>query len=303
MGGEKAEKFMGGKNPRIVVTIPAFNEEKTIGNAIIGIREILPQAIILVADDGSKDNTRKIALGLGAKVVSHPTNKGLGETFRTEMKEALRLGAEIIVHIDADGQYLAKDIPSLLRPIIEKKADLVLGSRFTGHIESMPLVKRFGNKAFSMVVSGIAGKKITDSQTGFRAFTAEAARLPVYSLHTYTQEQIIRAVKQKLKIAEVPVHFARRKDKSRLISNPFSYAGRAGMNILRIYRDYEPLKFFGAVGMFFIGLGIVLGAWIVYSVLTAGNVGGIPRVILSALFIMTGIQITLFGFLADMLKR
>lgn len=288
---------------RIVVTIPAFNEGNTLGKAISDAKKAVPGADVLVVDDGSTDATKAAALSHGARVISHPSNLGLGETFRTEMKEALKLHPDAIVHIDADGQYLAQDIPALIKPITDGKAELVLGSRFLGQIESMPLLKRLGNRGFSLAVSGIAGRKITDAQTGFRAFTPAVAKLPIYSSHTYTQEQIIRAAKQRFKIAEVPVSFAKRKDKSRLINNPFSYAGRAGMNILRIYRDYEPLKFFGAVGTFFIGVGLILGFWIVYSVLTAGNVGGIPRVILSALFIMTGIQITLFGFLADMIKK
>ena len=160
---------------KIVVTIPAFNEEKTIGEVITEIKGVMDKTRfkynLLIIDDGSRDRTKEIAEKAGAIVFSHPINYGLAETFRTEMKKALELNPDIIVHTDADGQYLASDIPKLIKPIIEKKADIVLGSRFKGKIEKMPLIKRLGNKAFSRVISKITGTKISDAQTGFRAFT------------------------------------------------------------------------------------------------------------------------------------
>ena len=292
---------------KVVITIPAFNEERTIGGVITGINKVMKDNMfdykILVVDDGSSDRTREIAEKEGVIVISHPCNYGLAETFRTEMKKSLELRADIIVHIDADGQYLASEIPKLIKPIKEKKADLVLGSRIKGKIESMPLIKKWGNKAFSKIISKICDKSISDGQTGFRAFTKEVAMIEIKSDHTYTQEQVIKAVRNKFKIVEVPVYFAKRQDKSRLISNPVEYATKAWINILRIYRDYEPLKFFGVIGSFFISLGMILGVWILFTLINTGGVGGIPRVILSALFIISGIQIALFGFLADMNKK
>ncbi|MBR9699265.1 glycosyltransferase [Candidatus Woesearchaeota archaeon] len=287
---------------KIIVTIPAYNEEKTIAKVVKEIKRNV-QAAILVIDDGSTDDTVKEAKQAGASVISHPMNYGLALTFRTEMKEALKLKPDIIVHTDADGQYLASDIPRLIKPVKEKRADLVLGSRFKGKIEHMAFIKRFGNKAFSRIISKIVGKKISDAQTGFRAFTPEIAKLLITSNHTYTQEQIIRAMKEKFSIVEVPVYFAKRKDKSRLMKHPFEYALKAWINLMRIYRDYEPLKFFGFFGASSITLGLILGVWILYTLLQTGQVGGIPRVILSALFIMTGVQIFLFGFLADMHRK
>ncbi|MDA1196448.1 MAG: glycosyltransferase family 2 protein [Nanoarchaeota archaeon] len=291
----------------IVVCIPAYNEEKTLPDVITSIKKIVSESSddysFLVVDDGSSDKTVEVSKKLGARVVSHPSNYGLAETFRTEMKEVLKLSPDIILHIDADGQYLAKDIPLLIEPVKRGKADLVLGSRFAGHIESMPWLKRFGNKAFSRVISSIVRQKISDGQTGFRAFVPAVAKIDILSDFTYTQEQIIRSAREHFRIMEVPVHFARRDGESRLMKNAFHYAARAWIGILRIQRDYLPLKFFGAVGGFFVFLGLALGIFILYSWITTDAVGGIPRVILSALFIMTGIQIVLFGFLADMRKR
>lgn len=291
----------------VVITIPAYNEQKTIGRVVSDIKSVMDRTgyryRILVVDDGSRDATASIAREAGAVVVSHPMNCGLAEAFRTEVRACLEMGADVIVHTDADGQYLASDIPRLLKPIVDGY-DLVLGSRFRGKIEYMPLVKRIGNIAFSRVISRIVHMKVSDCQTGFRAFTDEVARsITLTSGHTYTQEQIIRAVRSRFRIVEVPVYFARRYGKSRLMKNPFEYAFRAWVNILRIYRDYEPLKFFGLIGSLFLVAGFLLGLWLVYLFLAQGFVGHLPSTILTMLLIITGVQVVLFGFLADMVKK
>ena len=286
----------------LLVTIPAYNEQGTIGSVIASVKKAV-RCTVLVIDDGSSDQTASLARKADAVVVSHHRNYGLAEAFRTEMQEALKLKADVIVHMDADGQYRAGDIQKLVRPILDGRADMVLGSRFMGTIEHMPFMKRLGNIAFSKAISSIVGQRISDCQTGFRAFTSEVARLEVSSTHTYTQEQIIRAVRGKLRVLEVPIYFARRKDKSRLLRNPFEYAFRAWINIFRILRDYEPLKFFGYAGALFLVLGLLVALWVVYTFITSGFVGGLPRVMLSVLLISVGIQIMLFGFLADMVKR
>jgi glycosyltransferase involved in cell wall biosynthesis len=292
----------------VIITIPAYNEEKTLANVLREIKRVMDSIKykyrILVVDDGSADRTREIAKKEGATVVSHPRNYGLAEAFRTEMEKCIEMGGEIIVHTDADGQYKASEIPKLIKEV-ENGAELVIGSRFMGHIEQMPFMKRLGNRAFSRVVSKICKQKITDAQTGFRAFTKDVAKIQITSNHTYTQEQIIRASRQKFKIKEVAAYFAKRggNTRSRLMKNPFDYAIRAWVNLLRIYRDYEPLKFFGYIGIAFFAIGIIIGLWIVYHILAYGSAGGIPRVILSALALTTGLQILLFGFLADMNKK
>ncbi len=292
----------------IVITIPAFNEGETIGKVIGSIKKVMPNTKhpykILVVDDGSKDNTAKNAKEAGAVVFSHPKNYGLAETFNTEIEKALDMNADIIVHTDADGQYVAEDIPKLIKEV-EAGNDLVLGNRFSSRLKHMPLIKRFGNRAFSRVISQITGIKIHDAQTGFRAFTKEAAKkIEIKSPHTYTQEQIIRAVKNKFRVKEVPVTFlARESGKSRLVKNPFDYAIKAWVNIFRIYRDYEPLKFFSFFAFLFLLAGFAIGLLILYSLFKTGTVGGLPRVMLSVLFISIGVQIVLFGFLADILRK
>ena len=290
---------------KVVVTIPAFNEEKTIGRLIKEIKEAMNKEgydyLILVVDDCSGDDTAKVAKKSGAVVYSHPKNYGLAETFKTEISKTLELGADIIVHIDADLQYQPKEIPKLVEEI-KKGYDLVLGSRFMGKIEEMPLIKRIGNKIFSRIVSQIVGLKISDAQTGFRAFKREVAeKIKIKSNHTYTQEQIIRSVREKFKIKEVPIYFAKRDGKSRLITNPFGYASRALINIIRTYRDYEPLKFFGITGGTLLSIGFILGLYLVYfQFFGNGAFRHLGLMMLDVLILSLGLQIIIFGFMADM---
>ena len=292
---------------KIVVTIPAFNEEKSIGKVIKRIKEVMDgkgyNCRILVVDDGSIDKTADAARKAGAIAYSHPKNYGLAECFKTEIEKCLELKADVIVHIDADLQYRPEEIHKLLKEI-KDGYDLVLGSRFKGRIEHMPFIKRIGNNAFSRAVSQIAGIKISDAQTGFRAFTRKLAKnIQITSNHTYTQEQIIRAVKQKFRIKEVPIYFAKRNGKSRLITNTFEYAIKAWINIIRTYRDYEPLKFFGTLGTLIFGLGFLIGLYLVYLHFTTGIVGHFALIMLDILILSIGLQIIIFGFLADMTRK
>ena len=289
---------------KVVISIPAYNEANSLLEVMMKIKMVMDtqkeKYAIIVVDDGSTDNTAEVAAGAGAKVISHPYNCGLAETFRTEIKEFLKSDADVFIHIDADSQYRPEDIPLLLDEI-RKGYDLVLGNRFLGGIEKMPLTKRLGNRLFSSVISRIIKYPIGDCQTGFRAFTREVAqKIPITSTHTYSQEQIIRAVREKYRIKEVPVYFAARKGKSRLMRNPLEYAIRAWVNIFRIYRDFEPLKFFGKMGLAFLIAGLAIGSWLIYNFIITGKVGHLPLTILTILLIMLGVQVILFGFLADM---
>ena len=293
---------------KVIVTIPAFNEEKSIREAVIGVKKVMNSGRydykILFVDDGSTDRTAEIARKAGAMVYSHPKNYGLAECFRTELEKCIELKADAIVHIDADMQYSPDEIPKLLKEI-KNGYDLVLGSRFKGKIEEMPLIKRIGNILFSKVIAQITGMNISDAQTGFRAFTRKVAEdIPITSSHTYTQEQIIRAVKQKFRIKEVPIYFAKRERKSRLISSPFGYAIRGLINIIRTYRDYEPLKFFGIMGGSIFFLGILLGLYLVYFQFFGGGAfRHLGLMMLDVLIISIGLQILVFGFIADMLRK
>ncbi len=292
----------------IVITIPAYNEEKTLPRVIAEIRQILNEHAneddnyrILIVDDGSTDRTVEVAKKLDVIVVAK-RHTGLAGQFRREMIECLKMGAEIIVHTDADGQYHPQHIPELVAKVKEGY-DLVLGSRFKYNMKHMPFLKRIGNIAFAKVISSLTKTKISDSTTGYRAFTAEVARdIEYINTFTYTQEQLIKGAKQGFKIAEIPIK-CRRTRESRLFSNPIQYAVKAWINIFRIYRDYNPLRFFGRIGITFLGAGVAIGLWLTYRFITLGKIGKVPSAILSMLLILIGIQVILFGFLADMMKR
>ena len=289
----------------LIITIPAFNEEKTIGLVISEIKLVMDKTKydynILVLNDGSTDNTKNIAQEAGAIVVSNKRNLGLAETFKREIEECIKLEAKMIVHTDADGQYPSKYIPKLIEKI-EEGNDLVLGSRFEKGQYSGSFMKKLGNIAFAKVFSNLLNSKISDTTTGFRAFTLEVANLPLINNFTYTQEQIIRVGKAKMRISEIPITTNKTR-RSRLFKNPLDYAIKAWVNIIRIHRDFNPLKFFGGIGLVLISLGGMLGAWITYLWFTTGGVGGIPRVILSMLLLISGLQVILFGFLADMNEK
>ena len=224
----------------IIITIPAFNEENTLPNVINDIKQEMNKANynykILVLNDGSTDKTAEIAKELGAIVYSNPYNLGLAETFKNEIKKCIELKADIIIHTDADGQYLASDMPRLIKEI-ERGNDLVLGSRFMDKNPNIEFIKSLGNKAFAKVLSKILKIKLTDTTTGFRAFTMEVAKsIKFINTFTYTQEQIIKAAKQNFKIKEIPIKIRKTRE-SRLFKNPLDYAIKAWINILRIERD------------------------------------------------------------------
>lgn len=293
--------------PKIIITIPAYNEENSISWVIKEIKEVMDNTSyayqILVLDDGSSDRTREFAKKAGAIVFSNLSNRGLAETFRNEMKKCLELNADIIVHTDADGQYLSKDIPRLIKKI-EEGYDLVLGSRFIGNVKHMPFLKKMGNKAFAVVFKQLTKTKLTDTTTGFRAFTKKVAEdIEYINKFTYTQEQIIKASKQKFRITEIPIE-TRKTRPSRLFKNPFEYAIKAWINIFRIYRDYDPLKFFGAIGISFLLLGFIIALYFLYLHLFGGGIiGHLGLLFLMLMLIMGGIQIIFFGFLADMNRK
>lgn len=287
---------------KVVITIPAYNEEKTIGSVVKSIKEVMNntkyQYEILVVDDGSADNTKIEAEKSGAIVYSLPRNMGLAYTFKKEMEQCLKKDPDVIVHTDADGQYPSKYIPQLIKEV-ERGADLVLGNRFGEGKYSGSIGNKLGNIAFAKVFSNLLETEIKDTTTGFRAFTKEVAKLPLINSFTYTQEQLLRAGKAKMNIKSIPINTEKTR-KSRLFSNPLSYAIKAWINILRIYRDFAPLKFFGTFGSIFITIGALIGIYLIYNFIRSGKVGHLPLTILTALLIIMGLQTILFGFLADM---
>lgn len=286
-----------------IALIPAYNEEITIADVIHKTKPFVDK--ILVINDGSTDTTKQVSIQAGAEVVDNIVNRGLGPTMKRGYEEALKQGADIIVQLDADGQYLAKEIPLLIQPILENEADLVLGSRLENIQYKMPIFNKFGNKSFSSVLRMLTGADVADGQTGFRAMRREVLETAMPdSKYTYTQEMIIKTAKEGWRIKSIPITFVERADgESRLISHPFSYAWRSWVIITRTLRDYHPLKFFGLPGLAMILAGFVLGTSLVYKFAITGAIGRTPSIILTALLVMVGVQLVFMGLMADMTKK
>lgn len=289
---------------KLVVVIPAYNEHKSVGEVIRRVpRDVCDEVKIVVIDDGSTDETAEVARSAGAHVIRHHRRLGITACLKTGISFASSVNADIIVTIDADGQYLPEEISKLIQPLRMGEADLVLGSRFIGHIEEMSWVKRFGNRVFTWLMRRLTGFPFTDTQTGFRAFTRDFSEsIVLRARYTYTQEMLINAVERGFRIKEVPIRFSKRKyGESRLIANPLFYAIKSLMIILRTYRDYHPMKFFGVLGGLLVAIGTAIGAYLLAFWLVHSYIGRMPTLILSVLLIILGSESLLFGFFADML--
>ena len=294
----------------LVVLIPAYNEEKTIGNVIRSIpRDCARKVEVLVLNDGSQDDTISVAKEAGADcIVSHNTNKGLGITFRDGIDEALKMGADIIINIDADGQFNPADIPRLIQPIVDHKADMATCSRFKDPrlTPKMTAIKIFGNKFFARILNLFLKKKYYDTQCGFRAYSKEAAlNLVLFGRFTYTQEVFIDLVKKGFRIIEVPCRvIGERKGKSRVVKNVFSYGLKVSLIILRSMRDYEPFKFFGLTGVFLFLLGSFSSFILFIRWLLIGRIDPYLIVVYADVFlIIIGVLLMILALIADMLDR
>jgi len=232
---------------KLVVIIPAFNEEDSISSVIHSVRKSVGMTMateIVVVDDASTDSTSSRAKNAGADyVVRHSNRSGVGQAVKTGITKALTVGADIIVNIDADGQFDAKEISLLTDPIMKGEADLVLGSRFMGDaIYQIPVFKRIGNIATSGIVSLIIGKRLFDTQCGFRALSKDTAqRVNLSGIFTYTQEMVLNSAFNGSKIKEIPVsvrYFQNRQ--SRVVSNLFTYALKAfGVIIVSVLKHLK----------------------------------------------------------------
>ena len=188
----------------LTVIIPAYNEEKHIGEVVQGVKKYTEN--IIVIDDGSEDRTSEIAQKRGAKVYRHFINRGLGGALGTGIKAALLAGADVMITLDADGQHDPEEIPHLLKPIIEGKADVVIGSRFL-KTQKMPLFRRMGNYFFNFITLFLFGVKTTDSQSGLRVFNKKAAEnLEIYTNGMEVSSEILKEIQtHQLKLTEVPI--------------------------------------------------------------------------------------------------
>lgn len=294
--------------PYLIVQIPAYNEQETLREVIKFVPRHIPgisKVDILVIDDGSADNTGKVAKEAGADfIIRNTQNLGLAQTFQRGINKALELGADIIVNTDADNQYNQEEIPKLIAPILAGKADIVSGNRQVSQLSHMPISKKYGNIVGTKVVSISAGYPIADASSGFRAYSKEAAqRLFVTSKHTYTHDTLIQAKHKNLKVLEVPVQFnARPNGHSKLINSVYGHVKKSTATIIRNTLMYNSLKTLGILGSILIILGLIpMIRWIVLEYFA--DIGGqhIQSLIAGSILILAGIILVVLGFISDLL--
>ena len=292
---------------KLVIQIPCLNEEKTLPitiNALPKHIDGIDELEILIIDDGSTDKTVEVAKNLGIKnVVSLNKNYGLARAFSVGLNKSLEAGADIIVNTDADNQYCADDIEKLIKPILEKNADMVIGERPISEIEHFSPIKKFLQKLGSKVMSLVAGVKINDAPSGFRAFSADAAKIiNVFDNYTYTLETIIQANAKGLIISNIPIRVNKEERKSRLISNMFIYIMRSIFTMIRMFIVYRPFRFFIIFACIFLLIGLIIGARFLYFYFNGSGAGHIQSLILSSILILTGVQTAIIAVLSDLLS-
>jgi glycosyltransferase involved in cell wall biosynthesis len=290
---------------KLIIQIPCLDEEATIGATLAALPRSVPgfdTVEWLIIDDGSRDATVSAARKAGVDyVVSLPHNQGLARAFMAGLEASLKAGADVIVNTDADNQYSAESIPDLVAPIVEGRAEIVVGARPIAEHREFSFTKKVLQRIGSAVVRLASGTRIADAPSGFRAIHASAAlRLNVFGDYTYTLETIIQAGRKGIPIACVPIRVNSATRPSRLVRNIPSYVYRSMCSIARVFVLYKPLRFFLTIGMLLLLPGIALGLRFLFNYLENGGAGHVQSLILAAILIVTAMIVFVAGLLADL---
>jgi len=290
---------------KLIIQIPCYNEAETLA---ITLKE-LPRSVDgfdkvewLIINDGSTDNTIGVAKASGVDhIVSFSKNQGLARVFAAGLDACLKLGADIIVNTDADNQYNAKDIPLLIKPILDKKAELVIGARPISDIRHFRFIKKQLQKIGSWVVRFVSKTDVPDAPSGFRAMSREAAmRLNVFNEYTYTLESIIQAGQKNMSIISVPVRVNNDLRPSRLVRSIPHYIAKSVVTIVRIFVVYKPFRFFMTIGLLLFSSGFIIGLRFLYYIIREGGEGHVQSLVLASILLGIGFQTMLVAFLADL---
>jgi glycosyltransferase involved in cell wall biosynthesis len=291
---------------KLIIQIPCYNEAETLEialNALPKHIDGIDEIEYLIINDGSQDETVKVAKEWGVNyVVNFRCNKGLARGFLAGIDACLKNGADIIVNTDADNQYCGDDIEKLVRPILEEKADIVIGERPIDSTEHFSPLKKKLQHIGSWTVRVASNSDIPDAPSGFRAYSRDAAmRLNVTNEYTYTLETIIQAGHQKIAMQSVPIRTNAELRKSRLFSSMFGYVKRSMVTIVRSFIMYKPLRFFGTIGIISFIIGVAIGIrFLVYLAMGHGS-GHIQSLILASTFILMGVETYIIALLADVI--
>jgi glycosyltransferase involved in cell wall biosynthesis len=292
---------------KLVIQIPCYNEERSLPVTLSNLPRQLPgiEAVEwLVIDDGSADRTVEVARSHGVDhLVSFPRHRGLARAFVAGLDACLKSGADIIVNTDADNQYCADDIPKLIAPILEGKAEFVIGARPIRGSRDFSLVKRLLQHLGSWVTRLISKTDVRDAPSGFRAMSREAAmKLHVFNEYTYTIETIIQAGQKGMAVVSVPIRTNEDLRPSRLVRSLVGYMHRQVLTMLRIFMTYKPFRFFAFPGVLLFGTGFLIGLRFVYFFVNGAGGGHIQSLILAALLMGTGFFLGVIGLMADLIS-
>lgn len=293
---------------KVIIQIPCYNEEKTLPEVLRDLPRELPgieKIEYLIIDDGSSDRTVEVAKELGVHhIIKLGSNRGLATAFLTGIRKSVELGADIIVNTDGDNQYGGHCIKNLIQPIVEGKADVIVGARPITEIEEFSWLKKKLQQMGSRVVRKFSGTDIPDTTSGFRAYSAEAAmKLHVFNRYTYTLETIIQAGHMNMRLGHVPIEVNPKTRESRLISSIPRYISRSISIILRSYITYKPLRTF----FYLMSIPAILGTalclrFLYFYFCTNQGAGHIQSLILAAILIFIALGLMVIGVLADLIS-
>lgn len=291
---------------KLIIQIPCYNEAQTLPQTVAELPRTLPGidcVEILVVDDGSHDETVAVARSLGVHhIVQLPHNMGLAQAFSAGLEASILRDADIIVNTDADNQYCGADIQKLVEPILQGKAEVVVGDRGVAGLPQFSPVKRQLQRLGSWVVSQAAELDVPDATSGFRALTREAAlRTLVLSNYSYTLETLIQAGARRMSVTHVPIHTNGPTRPSRLMRSIPHFLSHSGATILRAYTLYRPLRVFLTLGLLSIAGGTALGIRFLYYYLQGTGSGHVQSLILAAILVIVGFQVMLIGVVADLI--
>lgn len=290
---------------KLIVQIPCHNEQECISEVLHSISKTIlniDEIEIVVINDGSSDKTCEIAREFGAKVVNIPQKSGLSNAFKIGVKNALLNKADILVNLDGDNQYCAYDIEKLIQPILNKEADVVIGTRPINKIKTFSLFKKFLQKFGSFMVKIISGIDIKDATSGFRAFNRNALlHLNIFNNFTYTIETIIQAKYKNLIVKNVDIRVNEQKNrKSKLFKNNFDYIYKQTKNLIRFFIIYRPAKFFSIISTLLFILGFVLGSRFLYFYFTQDGTGHVQSLILCAIILTLSFMCAMLAIVGDL---
>jgi glycosyltransferase involved in cell wall biosynthesis len=293
---------------KLIVQIPCLNEEATLAQTLIDIPrriEGIDTVEILIIDDGSADRTIDVAQRFGVDhIVRNRQNLGLARSFSRGIEECLRQGADIIVNTDGDNQYCGGDIAKLVQPIIEGKADIVIGDRQTRTVGHFSPFKKALQALGSRLMSVMTGTEMPDAVSGFRAFTREAAlKINIVSLFSYTLETLIQAASKKLKIVSVPVATNAKTRESRLFTSIPAFVSRQLKTLVLMYVMYRPLRVFCAIGALLAIVGAAPIVRFLYFYASGEGAGHLQSLVLAGMLMMMSFVCFVTGLLADVVSR